>query len=77
MWKIPINETRNQFQFYTNDNGYKIKINNIRSLNDIRVKLLYPDNTIINVNNVPFSFDLVFYEWNKMISEGYNNSGGI
>ena len=66
IYKIPINETRNEFQFYPNSDGYKVKLPNMPTINELRVKLLDPSNNVIDLNGVPWSFDLVFYEYNKM-----------
>ena len=62
---IPITETRNEFQFYKNDRGYMIKLPNIPTITELRVKLLDAANNIVDLNNVPWGFDCVFYEWNK------------
>lgn len=64
MVEIPITQTRNEFVFYDNHDGYKIKMPNIPSVNDFRVKLLDPENNIVDLNNVPWGFSVVFYELN-------------
>ena len=62
---IPITETRNEFIYYRNDSGYKIKMASIPSVSDMVVKLVYHDNTIADLNGLDWSFDLIFYEYNK------------
>lgn len=62
---IPITEIRNEFQFYDNHSGPLIKFSNQSMVSDIRVKLLDPDNNVVDLNDVPFGFEIVFYEYNK------------
>lgn len=62
---IPITEVRNEFQFYKNDNGYKIKLPNIPTINELRIKLTDSNDNILNLNGVPFCFDVCFYELNQ------------
>jgi len=62
---IPINEVRNDFIFFKNDSGYKIKMPSMPSITDFRVKLLYHDNVEPDLNGLDWSFDIVFYEYNK------------
>jgi|6_EtaG_2_1085325.scaffolds.fasta_scaffold13239_5 hypothetical protein len=62
---IPITEIRNEFQHYNNHHGPMMKLGNMSSIVDIRVKLLDPDNNVVNLNGCPFGFELVVYEYNK------------
>ncbi len=62
---IPITEIRNEFQYYSNHQGPLIKLSNIMSVNEINVKLLDPNNNVVDLNGVPFGFEIVFYEFNK------------
>ena len=62
---IPITEIRNEFQYYNNHHGPMIKLGNMSSIVDIKVKLLDPDNNVVNLNGCPFGFELVIYEYNK------------
>ncbi len=62
---IPITEIRNEFQFYTNHSGPLIKLSNQSMVSDIYVKLLDPNNNVVDLNDVPFGFEIVFYEYNK------------
>ena len=61
---IPVTETRNEFQFYQNDSGYQIKLPNIPTINELRVKLLDANNQTVDLHGVPFGFDVVFREYN-------------
>ena len=63
--KLPINEVRNEFQFYDNHRGYKIQLPSMPSINEMRIKLTDPDNNVIDLNGVDWSFDVVFYEWTR------------
>ncbi len=63
---IPVTETRNEFLFYENHDGYKVKMPNIPSLNQFNVLLMDARNNVVNLNGVPWSFDLVFYELNNV-----------
>tara|TARA_R110000851_G_scaffold197591_1_gene348681 strand:+ start:169 stop:996 length:828 start_codon:yes stop_codon:yes gene_type:complete len=62
---IVITETRNEFQFVENHNGYYMKLPNISSICDFRIRLQDRHNNIVNLNGVPFGFEIVFYEYNK------------
>jgi len=62
---IPITEIRNEFQFYDNHSGPLIKFSNQSIVSDIHIKLLDPDNNVVDLNDVPFGFEIVFYEYNK------------
>lgn len=62
---IPITEIRNEFQFVNNHMGPMIKLGNINTISDISVKLLDPNNNLVNMNGVPFGFEIVIYEYNK------------
>ena len=62
---VPITEIRNDFQFYSNHQGPLIKLSTQTCISDICVKLLDADNNIVNLNGVPFGFEIVFYEYNK------------
>ena len=62
---VPITEIRNDFQFYSNHQGPLIKLSNQSCISDICVKLLDADNNVVNLNGVPFGFEIVFYEYNK------------
>ena len=62
---IPITQTRNDFQFYDNHMGPKIKLPNLPSINEFNVKLTDANGHILDLNNVPWGFDIVFYELNK------------
>jgi hypothetical protein len=61
---VPITETRNEFQFYKNDNGFKAKMPNIPSVTEVRVKLLDRFNNVVDLHDVPWGFDIVIYEVN-------------
>ncbi len=61
---IPITETRNEFQFFMNHDGYQIKMPNIPTINELRVKLVDANNNVVDLQNVPFGFDVVFTEVN-------------
>lgn len=61
---IPITETRNEFQFFQNHDGFQIKMPNIPTINELRVKLVDAQNNVVDLNNVPFGFDVVFTEVN-------------
>ena len=63
---IPVIETRNEFIFFLNHNGYKMKMPNIPTLNNFNVLLMDARNNVIDLNGVPWSFDLVFYELNTI-----------
>lgn len=62
---VPITEIRNEFQFYSNHQGPLIKLSNQTTISDINVKLLDPNNQLVDLNDIPFGFELVFYEYNK------------
>ena len=62
---VPITEIRNDYQFYNNHQGPLIKLSNQSSISDICVKLLDADNNVVNLNGVPFGFEVVIYEYNK------------
>lgn len=64
---IPITKTRNEIEFYENNDGPLIKMSNYNSISSLNVKLLDEENNIIDLNNVPFSFEVIFYELNKML----------
>ena len=61
---IPITETRNEFQFFQNHDGYQIKMPNTPTINEFRVKLVDANNNTVDLQNVPFGFDIVFREIN-------------
>ena len=62
---IPITETRNEFQFYDNQHGYKIKLPNLPSINELNVKLTDANGNVVDLHNVPWGFEVIFYEWNR------------
>lgn len=62
---IPITETRNEFQFYDNHQGFQIKLPNLSSINEFQIKLLDPLNNVVNLNGVPWAFSVVFTELNQ------------
>ena len=62
---IPITEVRNEFQFYSNHHGPLIKLPNVSTISDIHIKLLDPNNNIVDMNGVPMGFELVIYEYNQ------------
>jgi len=62
---IPITEIRNEFQFFNNHLGPLIKLSNQTTISDINIKLLDPNNNIVDIHGVPFGFEIVIYEFNK------------
>tara|TARA_R110000868_G_scaffold50863_6_gene161928 strand:+ start:1966 stop:2829 length:864 start_codon:yes stop_codon:yes gene_type:complete len=72
--KLPINEVRNEFQFYKNSDGYKIQLPSIPTINEMRIKLTDPEDNVVDLHGVPWSFDVVFYEYNKSDGLSTNKS---
>lgn len=64
---VPIIEIRNEYQFYENNEGYMIKLPNISTIKDIRVKLLDARGNVVDLNGVPWGFDVVFYKLKKNV----------
>lgn len=62
--EVPVNEFRNSFIFFDNHDGYLIKMNNMSVINSFNVKLTDFNNNVIDLQKVPWSFDVVFYELN-------------
>ena len=62
---IPITETRNEFQFYKNDNGYMIKLPNMANIHELDVLLTDADGNTLDLNNVPWGFNVVIYKYKK------------
>ncbi len=65
--KVPIIETRYQFNFFPNDQGYLTQINS-ESFHDIQTVLRDGDNRQMQMNGIDFSYDLVIYT----IRESFN-----
>lgn len=65
---VPITEIRNEYQFYENNEGYYIKLPNMSNIKDIRVKLVDARNNVVDLNGVPWGFDVVFYKLKKNIN---------
>jgi hypothetical protein len=65
MLDIPIKSVRNEYEFYDNHQGAMFKLPSISSIIELRVRLLDKYNNIVDLNNVPWSFDIVFYEHTK------------
>ena len=59
---IPCNETRNGIIYVDNHDGPKYKLPAISSVIDLEVKLLDKYNNTVDLNGIPWSFDVVFYE---------------
>ena len=64
---IPITETRNEFQFYDNHDGYMIKLPNMSSINELDVKLTDANGNTLDLNNVPWGFEVVVYKLKKSL----------
>lgn len=73
-FKIPINETRNEFQFYSNNDGFKVKLNSMLAIKDFKVKLTDAEDNVLDLNGVPFSFDLAIYEYTRNEMSHFHHS---
>ena len=62
---IPITEVRNEFQFYDNHDGYYIKLPNMSRIGDLYVKLTDANGNIVDLNDVPWGFEIVVYKLKK------------
>lgn len=62
---IPITQTRNEFQFYDNHDGYFIKLPRMSRIGDLHIKLVDALNNPVNLNNVPWGFECVIYKYKK------------
>lgn len=60
--EVPVNEFRNSFIYFDNHDGYLSKMNNMSVINSFNVKLTDFNNNVIDLQKVPWSFDVVFYE---------------
>ncbi len=63
--EIPITQTRNEFQFYDNHDGYFIKLPSMSSISELDVKLVDAENNVLDLNEVPWGFSLVVYKYKK------------
>lgn len=64
---VPIIEVRNEYQFYENNDGYMIKLPNISTIKDLRIKLLDARGNVLDLNGVPWGCDVVFYKLKKTV----------
>jgi len=62
---IPITETRNEFQFYDNHDGYFIKLPNMANISELDIKITDPDGNVIDFQEVPWGFEVVIYKYKK------------
>ncbi len=62
---IPITETRNEFQFYDNHDGYMIKLPNMSNIQELDVRLTDANGNVVDLNNVPWGFEVVIYKLKK------------
>jgi hypothetical protein len=62
---IPITQTRNEFQFYDNHHGYMIKLPNMANIGDLNVRLTDANNNPVDLNEVPWGFNMVIYKLKK------------
>ena len=62
---IPITQTRNEYQFYDNNNGYYIKLPNMANIGDLNVRLTDADGNIVDLQEVPWGFECVIYKYKK------------
>ena len=62
---IPITQTRNEFQFFDNHDGYFIKLPNMSSISDLSVRLTDANGNVLDLNSVPWGFALVVYKLKK------------
>ena len=61
---VPVTQTRNEFESFNNHDGFKIKMTNMSSINEFRIKLQDPLGNTVDLNGVPWGFSIVFYEIN-------------
>lgn len=61
---VPITEIRNEFQFIENHDGAMIKMSNISSINELRVRLVDTLGNTVEMNGVPWGFTFNVYEYN-------------
>jgi hypothetical protein len=65
---IPIRGSRDEYQFYENKDGIPYKISTgIQSINEIIVSLIDSRGNVVDLNGVPWGFELVFSEWNRNV----------
>lgn len=61
--RIPITQSRHTIQYYDNHEGHTTKLDNFHNIKDLRFTLTDNDNTIVDMNGVDYSFQIVFYEF--------------
>ena len=62
---IPITQTRNEFQFYDNHDGYYIKLPNMGNIHELDVRLVDVFNNDVDLNGVPWGMEVVIYKMKK------------
>lgn len=63
---FPVPETRNEFHVFNNHEGAYIKLPNLPAISDLNVKLIDADGNEVDLHNVPWGMNVVFYEYNSM-----------
>ena len=64
---IPITETRNEYQFFTNHEGPMIKLPNMSNIHELDVRLIDANGNDVDLNDVPWGFDVVIYKLKKQL----------
>ncbi len=60
---VPITESRSTIQYYGNENGYKVKMENKHSIKHISFNVRDGNNNKINFNGIDWNAELVIYEF--------------
>lgn len=59
---IPITESRSTIQYYQNDNGYKVKMENMHHIKSLGFNIRDGNNNSVDFNGVDWNGELVIYE---------------
>ncbi len=73
---VPITKLRNEFQFYDNHDGYFIKLPKMSNITELDIKLTDKNGNVIDLNAVPWGFQVVIYKYKKGMFEGFKQMLG-
>tara|TARA_R110000868_G_scaffold31916_2_gene116584 strand:+ start:343 stop:1113 length:771 start_codon:yes stop_codon:yes gene_type:complete len=62
---IPITESRSTIQFFANDNGYRVKMENKHSIKNIAFSVRDGNNNSVDFNGIDWNAEMVIYEFRK------------
>ena len=60
---VPITESRSTIQFFSNDNGYKVKMENKHSIKHLSFNIRDGNNNKVDFNGINWNAEMVIYEF--------------